>query len=97
MIALASSVIIGNNDLKRLITDRELVDIISEQTDILLYNVKTMKNGLSAVFYSNCFIHISASASEGILQSPRGESETLPTLGPSGMHERLNCDAKNLL
>ena len=24
-------------------------------------------------------------------QSPRGERETLPTLGPSGMQLRLNC------
>ena len=29
--------------------------------------------------------------SEGILQSPLGESDTDPTLGPSGMQERLNC------
>ena len=35
--------------------------------------------------------------SEGILQSPRGERETEPTLGPSGMQERLNCWVKNLL
>ena len=33
-------------------------------------------------------------ASEGILQSPLGERETEPTLGPSGIHERLNCCAK---
>ena len=30
-------------------------------------------------------------ASEGIRQSPLGESETEPTLGPSGIQERLNC------
>ena len=30
-------------------------------------------------------------ASEGMRQSPRGERQTLPTFGPSGMHERLNC------
>ena len=32
-----------------------------------------------------------ALASLGMRQSPRGERLTLPTLGPSGMHERLNC------
>lgn len=32
-------------------------------------------------------------ASDGILQSPRGESDTVPTFGPSGRHERLNCCA----
>ena len=30
-------------------------------------------------------------ASEGIRQSPRGDRLTLPTLGPSGTQERLNC------
>ena len=30
-------------------------------------------------------------ASEGILQSPRGESATEPTFGPSGSALRLNC------
>lgn len=27
-------------------------------------------------------------------QSPRGDSDTDPTLGPSGRQERLNCWAK---
>ena len=30
-------------------------------------------------------------ASLGIRQSPRGDSATEPTFGPSGMAERLNC------
>ena len=30
-------------------------------------------------------------ASDGISQSPRGERPTEPTLGPSGIQERLNC------
>ena len=34
---------------------------------------------------------LNAIASEGILQSPRGDSVTLPTLGPSGIQLRLNC------
>ena len=33
-------------------------------------------------------------ASLGMRQSPRGESVTDPTLGPSGKQERLNCCAK---
>ena len=33
-------------------------------------------------------------ASLGIRQSPRGESATEPTFGPSGMAERLNCCEK---
>ena len=36
-------------------------------------------------------------ASEGILQSPLGDSETVPTLGPSGTQDLLNCCVKNLL
>ena len=39
--------------------------------------------------------HSRATASEGIRQSPRGDRDTLPTLGPSGRQERLNCWAKN--
>ena len=39
---------------------------------------------------------LSAHASDGILRSPLGDSATLPTLGPSGRQERLNCCAKNL-
>ena len=35
-------------------------------------------------------------ASLGMRQSPRGDREQLPTLGPSGRQERLNCCAKNL-
>lgn len=38
----------------------------------------------------------SFAASEGMRQSPRGDSDTLPTFGPSGRHERLNCCWKNL-
>ena len=37
-----------------------------------------------------------AVASLGILQSARGDSAMLPTLGPSGMQDRLNCWEKNL-
>ena len=42
---------------------------------------------------SSC-IQRDALASLGIRQSPRGERETLPTLGPSGRQLRLNCCAK---
>ena len=33
----------------------------------------------------------------GNLKSERGEKDTDPIFTPSGMHERLNCDMKNLL
>ena len=36
-------------------------------------------------------IHATADASLGIRQSPRGLRLQLPTLGPSGRQERLNC------
>ena len=35
-------------------------------------------------------------ASDGMRRSPRGDSETEPTFGPSGIAERLNCCEKNL-
>ena len=47
--------------------------------------------------FSSSSSHSCAEASEGMRQSPRGESETEPTLAPSGMQERLNCWEKNLL
>ena len=39
--------------------------------------------------------HSAAQASEGMRQSPRGDSVTVPTLGPSGRQERLNYCEKN--
>ena len=45
---------------------------------------------------SRIFIHFSTLASEGIRKSPLGDKATLPTLGPSGMQDLLNCCAKNL-
>ncbi|MNP82856.1 hypothetical protein D3C76_1816280 [compost metagenome] len=40
---------------------------------------------------STSFSHSAAEASLGIRQSPRGERLTVPTFGPSGKQERLNC------
>lgn len=40
---------------------------------------------------SSSLSHSAADASLGIRQSPRGERATVPTLGPSGRQERLNC------
>ena len=41
--------------------------------------------------FSNSSSHNADTASDGIRQSPRGERLTLPTFGPSGTQERLNC------
>lgn len=41
--------------------------------------------------FSISLSHIAELASLGILQSPRGLIEILPTLGQSGKQERLNC------
>ena len=46
---------------------------------------------LYIVRLSHSFCHTAEDASEGIRQSPRGDRLTLPTFGPSGRHERLNC------
>ena len=43
---------------------------------------------------SQLLSHEAEEASEGMRQSPRGESEQEPTLGPSGRQLRLNCWAK---
>ena len=52
---------------------------------------------VSFLFYkvSSSFIHTATQASLGILQSPRGESATVPTFGPSGRQDLLNCWEKN--
>ena len=39
---------------------------------------------------SSSLSHIAADASDGMRQSPRGESDTEPTFGPSGSAERVN-------
>lgn len=38
-----------------------------------------------------------ADASLGIRRSPLGDTDTVPTFGPSGRQDLLNCCAKNLL
>ena len=49
-------------------------------------------------FYNNSSssIQIRTQASDGIMRSPRGDTESVPTFGPSGRQERLNCWVKNL-
>ncbi len=47
-------------------------------------------------FYSHASLstaasHKSAQPSVGICQPPRGDKVTEPTMGPSGIQERLNC------
>ena len=43
---------------------------------------------------SHSSIHALYCASDGIRQSPRGDNATEPTVGPSGIAERLNCCEK---
>ena len=52
---------------------------------------------LNCVSYrlSHSFSQLADEASLGICQSPLGDSPQVPTLGPSGRHERLNCWLKN--
>lgn len=57
-------------------------DIYHFEADLLFYVVYSS---------SHSFSHEAALASLGIRQSPRGLSDTDPTLGPSGRQERLNC------
>lgn len=40
---------------------------------------------------SNSSIQIAAEASLGIRKSPLGDTATVPTFGPSGRQDRLNC------
>ena len=47
-----------------------------------------------SVIFSSSAIHKALQASLGMRQSPRGDSVTDPTFGPSGRQLRLNCWAK---
>ena len=40
---------------------------------------------------SNSFNQTCTEASDGMRKSPLGDTATLPTFGPSGRQERLNC------
>ena len=46
--------------------------------------------------FSRFCIHNATHASLGILQSPLGDNATVPTFGPSGRQDLLNCCEKNL-
>ena len=68
---------------------------------LLLQRQQTLHLGVLGTRYqfhdyksSHSFNHNVLLASLGMRQSPRGESDTLPTLGPSGRQERLNCCEK---
>lgn len=48
-------------------------------------------NGIMLYSSSNSVIHAVLNASDGILHAPRGERLSGPTIGPSGIQERLYC------
>ena len=57
----------------------------------------TMLHFEQQFFYFKCSIssiQIRTDASLGILKSPLGDTATVPTFGPSGKQERLNCCEK---
>ena len=58
---------------------------------------RIVRKSYSPVIFLSHIFHISLEASDGIRQSPLGDSVTEPTFGPSGRQERLNCWMKNRL
>ena len=60
---------------------------VGSQRDVVL--------GIEDMQGHSCLSQMALEASLGMRQSPRGERLTLPTLGPSGRQERLNCWLKN--
>ena len=52
---------------------------------------ESLRCGLVQVSVSSSACQTLTQASDGMRQSPLGESVTEPTFGPSGMQERLNC------
>ncbi len=63
----------------------------------LLFFSSLYRKKLSFYLFSSSPIHSSTWASLGMRQSARGLRLTVPTLGPSGMQERLNCWEKKRL
>lgn len=55
------------------------------------YSFSFQRPSYSACSPSISFSHSVAQASEGMRRSPLGDTATLPTFGPSGRQERLNC------
>ena len=70
------------------------------QASLHLHPLRTKKRPClrAQPFYTSKSSNQSAAdASDGIRQSPLGDSDTEPTLGPSGRQLLLNCCVKNLL
>ena len=60
----------------------------------ILYAMNAPSLSASSLFYSSAsssVCHSTIFASLGIRQSPRGDTATEPTFGPSGRQFRLNC------
>ena len=79
---------------------RLLFDLVTVPYDDKKYNAgndRKLKHELSPFSDHRSAIHSSDDASLGMRQSPLGDNETDPTLGPSGRQLRLNCWLKNLL
>lgn len=73
---------------------RKILTIMRKSSHSNEYFSHSSENSLMFVLpykFSISLSHIAELASLGILQSPRGLIEILPTLGPSGKQERLNC------
>ena len=61
------------------------------QTEKAAGNAGGFCNAITLYSSSNSAIHAVLKASDGILHAPRGERLSGPTIGPSGMQERLYC------
>ena len=77
--------------------DGKVCDLRTTLTDGCTVKFLTFDTEQGQRAFNHTASHILAQASDGIRRSPLGESATLPTFGPSGRQERLNCWAKNLL
>ncbi len=69
-------------------------DAVSEQNQAAVFKPPP---GFVRQSFSTSESHSAADASLGIRQSPRGDRDTEPIFGPSGIQERLNCCAKKRL
>ena len=54
-------------------------------------SLESYRSPLGGRMGGSYFSQMALEASLGMRQSPRGERLTLPTFGPSGRQERLNC------
>lgn len=92
--ALGISILVMGRTAKRADGEGAAADEAVSFADPLVCPSATLERSAQAAASSSSLSHSDEVASEGIRQSPRGDSDASLTLGALGTHERLNCEAR---